>query len=182
MYLRDLAAASTSAVPGTEGAIYAFFSPDGSSLGFLTDDRVKKVALDGTAPVTLGTANMPVNATWTPGGQIYVAEEESRRLSRVPASGGTLTTLLPSRSGIRFSQVLRGSAWRSPVIGAERGLRHRRDDLDRRRLCHHARRVRLRSALRSTWTPAVRPRRRPLRRRLRSRGRADHGRGRARGR
>ena len=53
VYVRDLGGTSVSPVPGTEGAIYAFFSPDGRSLGFLTDDRVKKVALDGTAPITL---------------------------------------------------------------------------------------------------------------------------------
>jgi eukaryotic-like serine/threonine-protein kinase len=108
VHLRDLASTSGSPVAGTDGAIYAFFSPDGRSLGFLTDDRVKKVALDGTAPITLTTAVTPVNATWTPSGQIYFAESEGRSLSRVGASGGTATVVRAKGPNVRFSQVLPG--------------------------------------------------------------------------
>jgi Tol biopolymer transport system component len=108
VYVRDLSGTTATPVPGTEGAIYAFFSPDGRSLGFLTNDRVKKVALDGTSPITLSTAMTPVNATWTDDAQIYVAEEEGRRLSRVGSSGGTPTVVRPTTSNVRFSQVLPG--------------------------------------------------------------------------
>ena len=54
LYYRDLTRfEDPRPIPGTEGARYAFFSPNSSELGFLTDDRVKKVALDGGAVTTL---------------------------------------------------------------------------------------------------------------------------------
>jgi len=109
VYVRHLGGTSVSPVPGTEGAIYAFFSPDGRSLGFLTDDRVKKVALDGTAPIILATADTPVNATWTPGEQIYFAEKEGMRLSRVGASGGTPTVGHWASVGVAAGFIVSGT-------------------------------------------------------------------------
>jgi serine/threonine-protein kinase len=104
LYLRDMSSFNVEAVGGTDGAIYAFFSPDGRWLGFLTNDKVKKVALDGGAPVTLADAAQPVSATWI-GDDIFFVQDQGSRLSRVPARGGGATLVRTIVRG-RFSQVL----------------------------------------------------------------------------
>ena len=82
-------------IPGTEGARYAFFSPDSSELGFLTQDRVKKVTLVGGAPATLCRASTPISATWI-GDTIYFADLIGQSLVGVPAAGGEPSELLDS--------------------------------------------------------------------------------------
>jgi len=65
LYLRNASALDSRPIPGTEGAISAFFSPDSRSIGFLTNDKLKKVSVDGGTPVTLCDARGPTRATWT---------------------------------------------------------------------------------------------------------------------
>jgi len=95
IYLREMAGSEIRPVAGTEGAIYAFFSPDNRWLGFLTDDKVKKVSRDGGAPITLCDASAPVNATWTLDDWIYFGAKEGRVLERVSASGGSAQAVGP---------------------------------------------------------------------------------------
>ena len=73
----------------TEGVTYAFFSPDGESLGFLTADRVNRVSLSGDQLQTLAATRGGIRATWEDNGWIYVHESEGSGLDRrVPADGG----------------------------------------------------------------------------------------------
>jgi hypothetical protein len=88
LYLRELSGATVAPVAGTEGAISPFFSPDGRWLGFLTDARVKKVALGGGAAVTVCEASTPVRARWTSDDTIYFSTDYGLGLWRVAASGG----------------------------------------------------------------------------------------------
>ena len=54
LYRRALDRLSGEPIPGTEGAVQPFFSPDGRSLAFFTvGGELKKVALDGSPPVSL---------------------------------------------------------------------------------------------------------------------------------
>ena len=53
IWLRPLAAADATPLPGTEGAVAAFWSPDGKSLGFFADDKLKRIDLPGTTAVVL---------------------------------------------------------------------------------------------------------------------------------
>jgi len=54
LYRRALDRLSGEPIPGTEGAVQPFFSPDGRSLAFFTvGGELKKVSLDGSPPVSL---------------------------------------------------------------------------------------------------------------------------------
>ena len=92
----------TSVVPGTEGAIHPFFSPDGQWVGFLTTEQLKKVRLDGGTPETLTDVRTPVRATWTEDGTIYIVEEQGGTLSRVSANGGDRTSVEFDGFGVQF--------------------------------------------------------------------------------
>ena len=88
LFLRLMDQFEVRAIPGTEGAIAPFFSPDGQSVGFFSKGKLKIVSLLGGDPVTLCDARTSKGASWGADGMIYFAEKEGGRLSRVPATGG----------------------------------------------------------------------------------------------
>ncbi len=93
------------AIPGTEGALNAFFSPDGSAIGFLTDDRLKRVSPIGDGLLTICQASSALRGQWTADGTIYFGVNQGRTLQRVPAGGGDVETLASS-STVIFLEVL----------------------------------------------------------------------------
>ena len=88
LYVIDTATGEVSPLPGTEGALHPFFSPDGEWLAFLTADRVKKTAPRGGEVRSLCQARTPVLAFWAAPDVIYFTEDETRTLSSVEAGGG----------------------------------------------------------------------------------------------
>jgi Tol biopolymer transport system component len=97
---------------GTEESSYPFFSPDGRWIGFFADGKLKKVAVEGGATVTLCDAVAVRGASWADDGNIIVALGNTAGLSRVPAAGGTptpLTKLNPGERTHRWPQVLPGT-------------------------------------------------------------------------
>ena len=53
LYLREIDQFESKAIPGTERAVDATFSPDGQSLAFVADRKLKRLALAGGSPRTL---------------------------------------------------------------------------------------------------------------------------------
>lgn len=110
LYLRAMDGFEVKLVPGTESAVHPFFSPDGRWLGFLTDDKVKKVSLQGGGPVTICEARAAIRATWTRDDAIYFAQNEGRTLMRVAAGGARPVEIKDIREmrNVRtiFNQVL----------------------------------------------------------------------------
>jgi serine/threonine-protein kinase len=94
-------------IPGTEGALHAFFSPDGSTLGFLTVDRLKRVSPNGDGLLTICQAPSAFRGQWTADGTIYFGADQGRALQRVSAEGGEVETLTFGRS-VSFQAVLPG--------------------------------------------------------------------------
>ncbi len=87
LYLVDISTGEIRPLLGTEGAIHPFFSPDGEWIGFLTQDRVKKILLRGGTVISLCEATTPVLAWWTRSGTIYFTEHQNNALSRVSIDG-----------------------------------------------------------------------------------------------
>ena len=56
IYLRAMDSLEARPVPGTEGAVEPFFSPDGQGLGFFAGGKLKKVSVSGGAALPLGDA------------------------------------------------------------------------------------------------------------------------------
>jgi Tol biopolymer transport system component len=88
LYLRSLDAFEARAIAGTDGAQYPFFSPDGESVAFFADGRLKRVSLQGGSPVTICDApSFGRGGTWGLDGTI-VFDPGNSGLMRVPAAGG----------------------------------------------------------------------------------------------
>jgi hypothetical protein len=94
LYARALDQFDAEEIPGTEGGMYPFFSPDGEWLGFFASGQLQKVALAGgdsqpicdAPPVLLG-------ATWGAGDTIVFGATEPGGLWKVSAGGGTAEPL-----------------------------------------------------------------------------------------
>ena len=113
LYQRTLDDLEARPIDGTEGAFSPFFSPDGEWVGFsvptsLTSGELKRVGLEGDAPLTLCECYPPAGGTWLPDGAIVLAHSPDGlvppTLYRVPEAGGTperLSTLDCRERGTR---------------------------------------------------------------------------------
>jgi serine/threonine-protein kinase len=98
-------------IAGTENGSGPFFSPDGQSIGFFADNKLKRTALNGGAPITLAEASNPRGGSWGEDGTIIASLANTAALSRIPASGGAPQALTQLRNGEvthRWPQVLPG--------------------------------------------------------------------------
>lgn len=91
LYVQNTDQLDARLIPGTVGATQPIFSPDGSWLAFELNGKLKKVRLDGSAPINVADAGSQNGADWTTRDEIvFGAELTYHGLSRVSASGGTL--------------------------------------------------------------------------------------------
>jgi len=86
-------------LPNTENGFDPFFSPDGQWLGFFDDGKLKKISLQGGAPVALCAAVNPRGASWGENGNIVAALNLLGSLSLVPAAGGAPRAITKLRAG-----------------------------------------------------------------------------------
>ena len=95
LYVRALDSPSARAIQGTEGAYFPFWSPDDRSLGFFEGRTLKRVDLDGGAPVTLADSRQGMGqgkgGSWSRDGVILFSPLASSGLFRVAATGGEVT-------------------------------------------------------------------------------------------
>jgi len=126
LYVRPLDQFESKPIPGTELAGLQegnpFFSPDGRSVGFFADGKLKKVALEGGSPVVLCDAPTGRGGSWGDNDQIVFAPALTSGLSRISAAGGTpkvLTRPDPKKgeTSHRWPQVLPGGATALFTIG-----------------------------------------------------------------
>ena len=90
LWVRPLAASRARALPGTEGANYPLWSPDGRTIGFFSQGRFKTVRTDGGTPIVVTAASFdPRGGTWAPDGTVLTNLSSLTGLARVSADGTT---------------------------------------------------------------------------------------------
>jgi Tol biopolymer transport system component len=94
LWLRPLNSPSAEPLAGTEGAEQPFWSPDGRSIGFFADGKLKSVQAFGGPVLTLCDAVSPGGGSWSTDGSIIFVPQLDDTLYRVPASGGSPTPLM----------------------------------------------------------------------------------------
>ena len=88
LYLHALDQPEAAEIPATERAYGPFFSPDSRWIGFFADNKLKKVAVAGGAPIVLCDATNPYGGSWGTDGTIVFSPQEGRRPARIHESGG----------------------------------------------------------------------------------------------
>ena len=113
LYLRPLAQMEATPIGGTDRARDPFFSADGQWVGFWRFGQLKKVALAGGAPVTIGTVTVPSSgASWGTDDTILVGLSAAG-VGLVWGTGGIPETLIEVAEGEQASapQMLPGGEW-----------------------------------------------------------------------
>jgi len=101
LWTYEVGSQRTTLLDGTQAAAYPFWSPDGKSIGFFADGKLRKVDVSGGQVQVLCDAPNGRGGAWNPDGTIIFARDALGALSRVSSSGGTpaeLTKLDTSRS------------------------------------------------------------------------------------
>jgi serine/threonine protein kinase/Tol biopolymer transport system component len=88
LVMRRLDQARGTELPGTQGANYPFFSPDGQWIGFAVRDKLNKISVEGGAVVPLGDIPSFGNASWGEDGNLVVSNVLGKSLVRYAAGGG----------------------------------------------------------------------------------------------
>jgi len=111
LWTHEVGSQRTTSLEGTQGAAYPFWSPDGKSIGFFADGKLKKVDVSGGQSQVLCDAPNGRGGAWNRDGTIVFAPDALGALSRVSSWGGSpveLTKLDMSRneSGHRWPAFL----------------------------------------------------------------------------
>ncbi len=94
LWVRSLDSSAAQPLAGTDGATYPFWSPDGGSLGFFADGKLKRVDASGGPPLALCDAPNGRGGTWNVSGTILFTPDLTATVYRVSASGGTPTEVV----------------------------------------------------------------------------------------
>ena len=122
LWLRDLSQRDARLLPDSAGAQFPFWSPDGRSIGFFANGKLKRIAIAGGPPQTICAVNGVVaGGAWSRDGVIVFGSGENP-LFRVDAGGGTQrpVTRLAAMENSRFWK-LREAWWKLKGGGRRAG-------------------------------------------------------------
>jgi serine/threonine protein kinase len=88
IWVRPLSAPAAHPLKGTENALFPFWSPDSSQIGFFADGKLKRIDVTSGSPETLADASTARGGTWGTSGVIVFAPTPASTLYAVPAAGG----------------------------------------------------------------------------------------------
>ena len=91
LVLRSLDKLVPQPIAGTEDATFPFWSPDGRSIAFFADGKLKRLDIGGSAALTLCNAPVGRGGSWSTNGTILFSPQFTEALSQVAATGGTPT-------------------------------------------------------------------------------------------
>ena len=110
LWVRNLDQVTAQPLPGTEGASYPFWSPDGRAIGFFADGKLKKIDLGSAGPQELASAPSGRGGAWNRDDVLVFAADVNRGvITRVAAVGGTpvaVTKHIPGLGSHRWPQFL----------------------------------------------------------------------------
>jgi eukaryotic-like serine/threonine-protein kinase len=95
LWIRPLGSSTAWPLPGTDGVQYPFWSPDSKQVAFFAADKLKRVAINGSAPVDVATGVVVGTdnggGAWNRDGFIVFRSREGH-LQKVPETGAETPT------------------------------------------------------------------------------------------
>jgi Tol biopolymer transport system component len=105
LWLRSLDGLTSRELPGTQGGVFPFWSPDSQAIGYFTaigpasEGKLMLLNLAGGLPRTLASMRTARGGTWTAaggaGGTIVFSPSVTGGLMRISAQGGVMTPAVP---------------------------------------------------------------------------------------
>ena len=89
LWVRPTDSLDAHVLPGTEGAIFPFWSPDSNALAFFAENKLKAIDLNNSSAQVLADAPFGRGGAWGTGGEILFAPNTQFPLMRVNVEGGT---------------------------------------------------------------------------------------------
>jgi Tol biopolymer transport system component len=87
LYLQRIGSDDVRLLPGTEGASYPFWSPDGANIAFFGNGRLQKLAIAGGVPQALTRVWAARGGSWSSGNVIIYEPDSGSPLWRINADG-----------------------------------------------------------------------------------------------
>jgi len=87
LYIQRIGSPDSRALPGTEGASYPFWSPDGQYLAFFANGKLMKVALSGGAPQVLTNVWAARSGSWSKNSVIIFEPDSGAAIWRINPDG-----------------------------------------------------------------------------------------------
>jgi Tol biopolymer transport system component len=117
LWLYNIDTKKAGSISGTESAGYGpaiggahpFWSPDGKSIGFFVEGKLKRIAATGGTAITLADAPGNYGGSWSSDGTIIFVARNLSGVLRIPAIGGTPTPVTQNegpRMSHRYPQFL----------------------------------------------------------------------------
>ncbi|MGE5176023.1 MAG: TolB family protein, partial [Hyphomicrobiales bacterium] len=107
IYVRAMGGTEAQPIPSTEGAFRPFWSPDSKYLGFIADNKMKKVSVGGGVAQSLCDVKSAGDGSWSPSGVILFDGSPTDSVLQVSAGGGV------ARAATRVDRAAGeyGTAW-----------------------------------------------------------------------
>ena len=99
LWIRPLQSLQATQLAGTEDALQPFWSPDGRSIGFFAEGKLKRVEASGGPPQALADAPNPNGGSWSRDGVILFNPNQYKPLFRVPSVGGAAVVVTKLAAG-----------------------------------------------------------------------------------
>jgi eukaryotic-like serine/threonine-protein kinase len=92
IWVRAMNSLEMRALPETTGAVFPFWSPDGNSIGFFADGKVKTIDLNGGSVQEIAKVQLGRGGAWGADGVIVFSAGPTSPLWRASANGGSSPT------------------------------------------------------------------------------------------
>ena len=101
LFVQRVGSSGVTPLPGTQGASYPFWSPDGAYVGFFANGKLQKMAISGGTPQVLASALAARGGSWGSKGVIIFSPDAQSPVERINADG---TGMAPVTQGIRTAE------------------------------------------------------------------------------
>ena len=109
LFVQRVGSPNVSPLPGTQGASYPFWSPDGANVGFFANGKLQKIAVSGGTPQALASVLAGRGGSWGTRDVIIYSPDAASAVWRVNADGSGAAAV--TQDSLNDSQGLQTHRW-----------------------------------------------------------------------